>query len=109
MEKLSFKVNIMDRDFTVACRDDEQAQLVAAAAYLDDTMRTIQQSGRVIGHEKCAIMAALNISNELLHGNGEVPASPPVEREPEVQDNSGYVAKIESMTERLDEILGSDH
>ncbi len=67
-DKLNFKVNIMDRDFTVACEDGEQDNLLAAAAYLDRQMRDIQRSGRVIGHERCAIMAALNIANQYLQG-----------------------------------------
>lgn len=58
----------MDRDFTVACEDGEQDNLLAAAAYLDRQMRDIQRSGRVIGHERCAIMAALNIANQYLQG-----------------------------------------
>lgn len=73
-EKLSFKVNIMDRDFTVACAEGEQDELLAAAAYLDRQMRDIQRSGRVIGHERCAIMAALNIANQYLQGK-TAPAS----------------------------------
>ncbi|MFT5111214.1 MAG: cell division protein ZapA [Parasphingorhabdus sp.] len=105
MDKLSFKVNIMDRDFTVACRDEERPQLLAAAAYLDDMMRSIQHSGRVIGHERCAIMAALNISNELLHGEGDDRSTPVLNQVPDVADNSAFVARIESMTERLDDEL----
>ena len=65
-QRLNFKVNLMDRDFTVACEDGEQDDLLAAAAHLDQQMRTIQHSGKVIGHERCAIMAALNIANEYL-------------------------------------------
>lgn len=72
-EKLSFKVNIMDRDFTVACAEGEQDELLAAAAYLDRQMRDIQRSGRVIGHERCAIMAALNIANQYLQGKTAPP------------------------------------
>ncbi len=76
-DKLNFKVNIMDRDFTVACEDGDQDNLLAAAAYLDRQMRDIQRSGRVIGHERCAIMAALNIANELLQGHVAAPAAEP--------------------------------
>ncbi len=75
-EKLSFKVSIMDRDFTVACEEGEQDQLLAAAAYLDRQMRDIARSGRVIGHERCAVMAALNISNQYLQGASTQKSSP---------------------------------
>lgn len=80
-DKLSFKVSIMDRDFTVACEDGEQDHLLAAAAHLDRQMREIQRSGRVIGHERCAIMAALNIANEFLQGNAASAVSADAERE----------------------------
>lgn len=105
MQKLSFKVNIMDRDFTVACREGEQDQLVAAAAYLDDIMRSIQQSGKVIGHERCAIMAALNISNELLHGQGGTEGRSLETSVSAEVDNSATQEKIDSLTRRIESAL----
>jgi cell division protein ZapA len=92
-DKLNFKVNIMDRDFTVACEDGEQDNLLAAAAYLDRQMRDIQRSGRVIGHERCAIMAALNIANDFLHGTA--PAAPSPETE----------SRVSELLERIDEVI----
>lgn len=59
-------VNIMGKDFLVACPEEERESLIAAAQYLDKKMREIQNSGKVIGAERCAIMAALNIAHELL-------------------------------------------
>lgn len=59
-------VNIMGKEFMVACPEGEREALVAAATFLDRKMREIQESGKVIGTERCAIMAALNITNDLL-------------------------------------------
>lgn len=59
-------VSILGKDFMVACPESEREALRAAAAYLDKAMREINASGKVIGTERSAIMAALNISNELL-------------------------------------------
>lgn len=59
-------VNIMGKEFMVACPDSEREALAAAASFLDHKMREIQESGKVIGTERCAIMAALNITNDLL-------------------------------------------
>lgn len=59
-------VTILGKEFAVACPEDERAALVAAAAYLDKKMREIHTSGKVIGTERTAIMAALNIAHELL-------------------------------------------
>lgn len=60
-------VTIMGREFRVACSPDEQEQLLAAVDYLDNKMREIRDAGKVIGVERIAIMAALNITNEFLN------------------------------------------
>jgi len=59
-------VSIMGREFRVACPEDDQDELLAAVSYLDRKMREIRDSGKVIGVERIAIMAALNIAHELL-------------------------------------------
>jgi len=59
-------VTIMGKEFMVACPEGEREALAAAASFLDRKMREIQDSGKVIGAERCAIMAALNITNDLL-------------------------------------------
>ena len=59
-------VIILGREFRVACPEDERESLLAAAAYLDRKLREVQASGKVIGTERAAIIAALNISHELL-------------------------------------------
>ncbi len=59
-------VSILGKEFVVACPDNERESLNRAARYLDQQMRQIQESGKVLGVERCAIMAALNLSNELL-------------------------------------------
>ena len=60
-------VSIMGREFRVACPEDEQEALLSSVDYLDRKMREIRDSGKVIGVERIAIMAALNISHELLN------------------------------------------
>jgi len=59
-------ISILGKELMVACPDEERESLAAAARYLDQRMREIQDSGKVIGTERCAVMAALNLSNELL-------------------------------------------
>jgi cell division protein ZapA len=69
-------VTILGKEFIVACPENERASLIAAAAYLDKKMREIHASGKVIGTERTAVMAALNIAHELLdlRGMGGVPS-----------------------------------
>jgi len=59
-------VSIMGREFRVSCTEDEYEGLMSAVSYLDKKMREIRESGKVIGVERIAIMAALNIAHELL-------------------------------------------
>jgi cell division protein ZapA len=64
--KEEVKVTILDRQFTVNCRKGERDSLLEAAAFLDGKIRAIQEQTKLVGLERCAIVAALNISNELL-------------------------------------------
>jgi cell division protein ZapA len=59
-------VTIMGREFRVACPEDEQQALLDSVAFLDKKMREIRDAGKVIGVERIAIMAALNIAHEFL-------------------------------------------
>ncbi len=59
-------INILGREFRVACPEDEQESLLSAATYLDRKMREIRDQGKVIGVERIAVMAALNMAYELL-------------------------------------------
>ena len=59
-------VTILDREFRVACTDEERPELLEAVAYLDKKMREIRDLGKVAMVERIAIMAALNIAHELL-------------------------------------------
>ena len=64
-------VSVLGKELTVACPPEEREALRAAAAFLDRKMREVQESGKVIGAERCALMAGLNISNELLHARAD--------------------------------------
>lgn len=66
MASKAVNISIMGRDFSVACPPEEQEDLLEAARYLDGNMKEIQKTGKIIGTERCAIMAALNITNDLL-------------------------------------------
>ncbi len=70
---VSLDVTIMGREFRVACPEGEKPSLIEAASYLDRKMREIRESGKVIGVERIAIMAALNIAHDFLNAR---PADP---------------------------------
>lgn len=58
-------VYILDKEYHVVCPVEERINLERAAAYLDDKMREIRRSGKVIGAERIAVLAALNITHDL--------------------------------------------
>lgn len=61
----SLVIHLLDKEYRVACPPGEQDNLLRAARYLDNQMREVKQAN-VIGLERIAIMAALNMSHELL-------------------------------------------
>jgi len=88
-------VNIMGREFTVACSDEERAGLLEAVNYLDKKMHDIRDTGKVVGIDRIAIMAALNMSHELLHTKtGDI-------------DIGDYKRRISSMQNQIDEAMAS--
>ena len=93
MSNKGVNISIMGREFSVACPPQEQDDLLAAARHLDQSMKDIQKTGKIIGAERCAIMAALNITNELLK----------LQRSTAGQDQ--VQSKLASMQERIDEVL----
>lgn len=59
-------VKILDKEYQVACPREERQALTESAQLLDERMKAIRGSGAVIGLERIAVMAALNLSHELL-------------------------------------------
>lgn len=59
-------VSIMGREFSIACPESEREALLAAVSYLDKKMCDIRDAGKVVGNERIAMMAALNLAHELL-------------------------------------------
>ena len=87
-------VTILDREFRVACPEDERTELLDAVAYLDKKMREIRDVGKVATAERIAIMSALNIAHELLTtrlGSGF--------------DMSEFKRRIDSMQATIDKTL----
>ncbi len=66
-KKLPTVVKILDKEYRIACEPEEINSLKESAQYLNDQMRLIRDKGSVIGSDRIAVMAALNITHELLH------------------------------------------
>lgn len=61
----NISVTLLGKEYVVACPAEAEEELLKAAAYLDKKMQDIRAGGRIIGSEKVAVMAALNITYEL--------------------------------------------
>ena len=59
-------IKILDKEYQVSCKADERAALLDSAELLTEKMREIRDSGKVTGLDRIAVMAALNMANELL-------------------------------------------
>jgi cell division protein ZapA len=87
----TLSVHILGKDYQVACPEEEREALLRAASELDLRMRVIRQSGNVIGVERIAVMAALNLSNEVLTGQ---------QQQSDVDQDV-----LENLHSRIDEVL----
>ncbi len=66
MNNSTFNVNIIGREFSIACTDKECDELQLAAAYLDNKAQNIKTEGKIINPDHIVITAALKITHELL-------------------------------------------
>ncbi len=83
-------INIMSKDYRIACPADEVESLKASARLLNEKLLEIKEQGSVIGTERIAIMAALNMSHEILHG------------EALKQDHSEINQRIDALSSRIE-------
>lgn len=90
-------VSILDREYRVNCPEDNKAELEQAARFLDEKMREIRQashnSGKVLGPDRIAVIAALNIAHQLQQSE---------------QAHSQLADDIQRIDERLEETLQQD-
>ena len=97
MTAKSVDVQILGREFTVSCTEEERQGLLDAVNYLDKKMRDIRDSGKVVGAERIAIMAALNLSHEVLNTKaGNV-------------DIGDYKRRINAMQSQIDEAIAEQN
>ena len=63
------RVHILDKEYLIACPDEEREALYASAEFLTSKMKEIRDTGKIVGADRIAVMAALNMANELLGQN----------------------------------------
>jgi len=95
-DSATVNVRILERDYQVVCRADERDELHAAAEYVDRRMKEVRQRGNVIGTDRVAVMAALNIAHDLLALQESANALERVDH------------KLEDLTQRLQSTLSAN-
>lgn len=59
-------INILGKEYLISCPEGEEESLLKSARHVDDKMRDIRNSGKIIGSDRITVMAALNIAHELV-------------------------------------------
>ena len=90
-------LTILDKEYRVSCQPDEKENLIASSRLLNSKLDEIKNKGAVLGAERIAIMAALNLSHELLTGESLVNEYSDIE-----QRIDGLSEKIQSSIRRFD-------
>ena len=89
----TISVSLLDKEYQIACPPNEQEQLLKAGRQLDKRLREIRDSGSIVGLERIAIMAALNLSYELLQSSESSASS------------SLDLNQIQTLSDRVDRVL----
>jgi cell division protein ZapA len=87
-------VRIMEKEYVVACPYDERSALLDAAEFLNARMREIRDTGKVVGLDRIAVMAALNLAHEILRGK---------DRESKLDSGVGH--RVRALRERVEGAL----
>jgi cell division protein ZapA len=65
-DTVSITVNLLGREYRLACKPEERDELQSCARFVDQKMITIRDSGKVMGHDNIAALAALQIAQEFM-------------------------------------------
>lgn len=93
-EQARVSVRILEKEYQFACPSNEKNDLIRSAEYLNARMKQIRDSGNVVGTDRIAVMAALNLANDLLKGRN---------RDQAVEMNLG--SRLKSLRERVESAL----
>lgn len=89
-------VRILEKEYQVACPANERDDLLDSAEVLNTKMREIRDSGKVVGLDRIAVMAALNMANELLQTKA---------RDEALETSLGPRLKV--LNDRVESVLGN--
>ena len=89
-------VRILDKEYQVACPAEQRTDLLDSAEILNAKMREIRDSGRIVGLDRIAVMAALNMANDLIRAQAR-----------DQQLEGDVSERLKSISDRVDSVLTS--
>ncbi|MEE9344935.1 MAG: cell division protein ZapA [Methylococcales bacterium] len=96
------RISILGKEYHIVCPKDERDGLLEAARQLEDKMDEIRDSGRVFGAERIAVMAALNVTHELLQSS--------LNKDPEQTLETDLSHQVSGLQDKIDAVLSElDH
>jgi cell division protein ZapA len=102
---VTLDVSLLGRDYKVACKEGEQAELRDAVTFLERRMREIRDGSRTSSVERIAVMAALNLAHDFQRERAAPPAAPVAIAPDESFDVSAIRRRIAGMQAAIDQVL----
>lgn len=87
-------VRILDKEYVIACPPEERAELLESVEVLNGKMREIRDSGKIVGLDRIAVIAALNLTQDMLRLRN---------RDRRVESDFG--GRVRALRERVDTAL----
>jgi len=107
-QTVQLDIEILGRKYKVACKERERAELLEAVGFLDAKMREIRDGNKVTGVDRIAVMAALNMANDLLRARRAPPAVAPLDRDSAADvDGADAQRRIRTMQAAIDQLMAS--
>lgn len=89
-------IHLLNKNFTITCPAEEEARFEQAVYYLNQKLEKLQSSGRVIGSERLALMAALTLAHEVICQRDG--------RQPQTSSNE-FEARLQGIKNKLEQTL----
>jgi cell division protein ZapA len=93
MSSVSLKIHILGKEYQVNCPPEEQEALERSAELLNEKMEEIRNGSQIIGLERIAVMAALNLAHDL------------IQTEHSAEQNSLASDVLQTMNSKIDSAL----
>lgn len=96
--KNTCSVSILDKEYNINCQESERDALMRSVDLLNNKINEIRATGKVVGGERIAIMAALNLAHDLLeqqHPQADISES----------DDSEVMERVQKINTKLETAL----